>query len=391
MPLPACRNNLYREDAYASSRHGSEGRALRRGRQSPHCRSAFSGFYHRMSILREGVLMNLRSVLCVVLAVTGMMLSPLSSDAKTVFRLANTGGPNDDYTYGCEQFAKNLNEISKGEFEVRVMNNGVLGNDRVTTEMAQQGSLDFSLIGQSQLNLFIKPLLAMDLPYMVAFEKNRQFLEAFDPYTGPLYKYVDGEAQKAGLKLVMTLDTPFRSYAFTPRSGVENLSSVRGVKVRVTMSPIEKAFVNALAMNPCAVGWTEVYTALQQGTVDGEIINFGTFASFNRAEIEDRFLVTRHNMAKIFVVMNKAKYDALTPEQQKMILDAGRKSQMEEWDMSQEFERKGEEYCKQHKIKLIELTDAEKAEIKKNLQPLYDEYTKNIDPAFIKLIQDVQK
>ena len=339
MPLPACRNNLYREDAYASSRHGSEGRALRRGRQSPHCRSAFSGFYHRMSILREGVLMNLRSVLCVVLAVTGMMLSPLSSDAKTVFRLANTGGPNDDYTYGCEQFAKNLNEISN----------------------------------------------------MVAFEKNRQFLEAFDPYTGPLYKYVDGEAQKAGLKLVMTLDTPFRSYAFTPRSGVENLSSVRGVKVRVTMSPIEKAFVNALAMNPCAVGWTEVYTALQQGTVDGEIINFGTFASFNRAEIEDRFLVTRHNMAKIFVVMNKAKYDALTPEQQKMILDAGRKSQMEEWDMSQEFERKGEEYCKQHNIKLIELTDAEKAEIVKNLQPLYDEYTKNIDPAFIKLIQDVQK
>ena len=48
-----------------------------------------------------------------------------------------------------------------------------------------------------------------------------QFLEAFDPYGGVLYKYVDGEAQKVGLKLVMTLDTPFRSYAFTPRSEVE--------------------------------------------------------------------------------------------------------------------------------------------------------------------------
>lgn len=335
--------------------------------------------------------MNLRSVLCVVLAVTGMMLAPLSSDAKTVFRLANTGGPNDDYTFGCNQFAKNLEEISKGEFEVRVMSNGVLGNDRVTTEMAQQGSLDFSLIGQSQLNLFIKPLLAMDLPYMVEFSKNEQFLKAFDHYDGVLYKYVDGQAQKVGLKLIMTLDTPFRSYAFTPRSGVENLATARGVKARVTMSPIEKEFVNALAMNPCPVGWTEVYTSLQQGTVDGEIINFGTFASFNRAELEDRFLLTRHNMAKIFVVMNKARFDALTPEQQKMILDAGRKSQMEEWTMSQDFEAKGLEYCKQHKIKLIELTDAEKAEIKKNLQPLYDEYLPQIDPEFIKLIQDVQK
>lgn len=337
--------------------------------------------------------MMLRSILrtALVLAATGVLFLPAAIEAKTVFRLANTGGPNDDYTYGCEQFAKNLSEISKGEFEVRVMNNGVLGNDRVTTEMVQQGSLDFGLVGQSQLNLFIKALLALDLPYMVEFAKNRQFLEAFDPYTGPLYKYVDGEAQKVGLKLIMTLDTPFRSYAFTSRSGVENLASVRGVKVRVTMSPIEKAFVNVLAMNPCPVGWTEVYTALQQGTVDGEIINFGTFASFNRAEIEDRFLVTRHNMAKIFVLMNKARFDTLSPEQQKMIIDAGRKSQMEEWDMSQEFERRGEEYCKQHNIRLVQLSNAELAKIRKNLQPLYDEYTRDIDPAFIRLIQDVQK
>ena len=337
--------------------------------------------------------MNLRSVFrtALTLAITGLLLVPAAAEAKTVFRLANTGGPNDDYTFGCEQFAKNLKEISKGQIEVKVMNNGVLGNDRVATEMCQQGSLDFALVGQSQLSLFIKPILAMDLPYMVEFEKNRQFLEAFDPYDGPLYKYVDAEAQKVGLKLIMTLDTPFRSYAFTPKSGVKDLASARGVKARVTMSPIEKGFVNALGMNPCPVGWTEVYTSLQQGTVDGEIINFGTFASFNRAEVEDRFLLTRHNMAKIFVFMNKAKFDTLSPEMQKMIIDAGRKSQMEEWDMSEEFDRKGLEYCKQHNIKLIDLTDAEKAEIKKNLAPLYEEYTKSIDPAFIKLIQDVQK
>lgn len=74
-----------------------------------------------------------------------------------------------------------------------------------------------------------------------------------------------------------------------------------------------------------------------------------------------------------------------------MIIDAGRKAQMEEWDFSQEYERRGEEYCKQHNVELIELTDAERAEIMKNIQPVYDEYAKEIDPAFLKLIQDVQK
>ncbi len=337
--------------------------------------------------------MKLSSILHTAFAVTlaGILLLPACADAKTTFRLANTGSPNDDYTYGCEQFGKNLKALSKGDLQVKVMNNGVLGNDRVTTEMVQQGSIDFALVGQSQFNLFVKPLLAMDLPYMVEFEKNDQFLNDFDQYTGKLYKYVDAEANKAGFKIIMTLDSPFRSYAFTPKSGVKDLASAKGVKARVTMSPIEKAFVNAIGMNPCPVGWTEVYTALQQGTVDGEIVSLGTFAACNRAEIEDRFLLTRHNMAKLFVVMNKAKFDALSPEQQKMILDAGQKSQREEWLKTKEYDAAGAAYCAKHNIKLIELTDAEKAEIKKNLEPLYAEYTKNIDPEFIKLIKDAQK
>lgn len=324
-------------------------------------------------------------------AVAGLCLASDPAGAKTVFRLANSGGPQDDYTFGCEQFARDLKEISGGEFEVRVMNNGVLGNDRVATEMTQQGSIDFALVGQSQFNLFVKPLLALDLPYMVDIENNDKFLNAFAQPNSPLYRYVDAEAGRVGLKLVMVLDSPFRSYAFTPKSGVTDLASAKGVKARVTMSPIEKAFVNAIGMNPCPIGWTEVYTALQQGTVDGEIISYGTFAAFNRAELEDRFLLTNHNMAKLFVVMNKAKFDALSPEQQAMILDAGRKAQAAEWQKTKEYNAAGLDYCRSHNIRLIELTDAEKALIKENLTPLYEEYEGQIDPAFIQLIKDAQK
>lgn len=324
-------------------------------------------------------------------AVAGLCLTSDPAGAKTVFRLANSGGPQDDYTFGCEQFARDLKEISGGQFEVKVMNNGVLGNDRVATEMTQQGSIDFALVGQSQFNLFVKPLLALDLPYMVDIENNDKFLNAFARQDSPLYRYVDAEAGRVGLKLVMVLDSPFRSYAFTPKSGVTDLASAKGVKARVTMSPIEKAFVNAIGMNPCPIGWTEVYTALQQGTVDGEIISYGTFAAFNRAELEDRFLLTNHNMAKLFVVMNKAKFDALSPEQQAMILDAGRKAQAAEWQKTKEYNAAGLAYCRSHNIRLIELTDAEKARIKENLTPLYEEYEGQIDPAFIQLIKDAQK
>lgn len=336
--------------------------------------------------------MTLRSLfhLWAVWALALVVTVPVNAGAKEVLRFANTGGPGDDYTFGCNEFAKRLGEISQGKFEVRVMSNGVLGNDRVTCEMAQQGSLDIALVGQSQFNLFVKSILAMDMPYMVRYENNRHVLEAFNP-GGPLYEYVDAEAGKVGLKLLMTLDTPFRSYAFTPKAGVTGLGDVKGLKARVTMSPIEKAFVNALGMNPCPLGWTEVYTALQQGTVDGELINEGTFASSKRAEVENTILLTRHNMAKIFVVMNKVRFESYPPETRALIMRAATEAQQAEWEKSAAFNREGIEYCRTQGVKLTELNEDEKAHLAELMKPLYAEYEKQLDPVFVKLLKDVQQ
>lgn len=336
--------------------------------------------------------MTPRSLLhaCAVTVLAIVIVFPSAVSAREILRFANTGGPNDDYTFGCNEFAKRLKELSGGNFDVKVMSNGVLGNDRVVCEMAQQGSLDIALVGQSQFNLFVKPILAMDLPYMVAYENNQKVLEAFNP-GGPLYEYVDAEAAGAGLKLLMTLDTPFRSYAFSSGVNVTGLDSVKGRKARVTMSPIEKAFVNALGMNPCPLGWTEVYTALQQGTVDGELINVGTFASGKRDEVEDTILLTRHNMAKIFVVMNRKKFDAYPPEVRAQIMRAATEAQQAEWKISAEFDRKGVEYCKERGVKLIELTPEEKARMAELMKPVYAEYENRLDSAFVQLLKDVQK
>lgn len=325
----------------------------------------------------------------VVLA-AALLLGGVSAQAATTYRLANTGNPTDDYTYGCEEFAKELEKISNGEMKVIVSNNGVLGNDRVTTEMTQQGSLDFSLVGQSQFNGFIKDLAALDVPYMVDASKNDQFMKTFGDHNSDLYKYLDAEAAKAGLKIVMVLDSPFRSYAFSPKSNVTDLASAKGVKVRVTMSPMERDFVNAAGMNPTPMGWPDVYPALQQGTVDGELVSPGTFASAKRNEVEDRFLMTRHNMAKLFVVMNLAKFNALTPEQQKWVMEAGAIAQEKEWAKTKEYDEIGNAFLKENNIKVMELTPEEMTQLQKNLEPVMAERTKDINPKFIELLKAAQ-
>lgn len=238
----------------------------------------------------------LRAVFCAALVLA--LSLPSVSSAKTIFRIGHTGAPADDFTYGIEQFAKELSILTGGEAECKILGNSVLGSDRIMTEMAQQGSLDMCNIGQSQIGLFIPTLIAMDIPFITDHTKNRQFLEAFNP-GGPLYEYVDAQASRIGLKLIMLLDTPFRGYAFAPRVKISDLESLKGMKVRVTMSAVEQAFVNALGMNPCPHdAGRGIYCASTGHGGSGEIINLASFNSWNRFEVEDKVYMTLHNRRK---------------------------------------------------------------------------------------------
>ena len=162
-------------------------------------------------------------------------------------------------------------------------------------------------IGQSQIGLFIPTLIAMDIPFITDHTKNRQFLEAFNP-GGPLYEYVDAQASRIGLKLIMTIDSGFRSYAFSKQREISDLASLKGLKVRTTMSPVEMAFVNAVGMNPCPLSMSETYAALQQGTVDGELINYTTIKAMSRAEVEKSIYLSRHNQARMFAVIKRNEF-----------------------------------------------------------------------------------
>ena len=96
-------------------------------------------------------------------------------------------------------------------------------------------------------------------------------------------------------------------------------------------------------------------------------------------------------MAKIFVVMNRKKFDAYPPEVRAQIMRAATEAQQEEWKVSAEFDRKGVEYCKERGVRLIELTPEEKARMAELMKPVYAEYEKRLDSAFVQLLKDVQK
>lgn len=314
-----------------------------------------------------------------------------AAQAKEVMRLAHGGPDTSEYALAYITFVDLVNKNSNGELEIKRFGNNVLGNDRAVTEMAQEGSLDFANIGQSALNMYIPTVLAMDFPFIADASKNQQFLEAFSYKDGPLYKYLDDKLGEIGLKLIMTIDSGFRSYAFAKNKDVSNLDSLKGLKVRTTMSPVEMEYVNVVGMNPCPLSMGETYTGLQQGTVDGELINYATLKALNRAEVENGMFLDRHNQARMFAVMNRDKFDSLSPEMQQVILEAGDQAQRLEWANVARMEEEGRQYCLENGFVLVEPTAEEMAKLKELSAGIPEKFSKDVDPEFMRLMQEAQK
>lgn len=104
------------------------------------------------------------------------LLAAPAVQAKQIMRVAHGGPDSSEYAVAYIKFAEFVKEKTGGEVEVKRFGNNVLGNDRAVTEMCQEGSLDFANIGQSQLNMFIPTVVAMDFPFIADASKNEQLL-----------------------------------------------------------------------------------------------------------------------------------------------------------------------------------------------------------------------
>ena len=95
--------------------------------------------------------------------------------------------------------------------------------------------------------------------------------------------------------------------------------SLMNLKVRTTDSPVEVAVATELGMNPAPIAWGETYTALQQGTVDAEGNTFSLLNDAKHTEVLKYAVNSEHNYSMHVLLMNKKKWDSLTPEQQKIL------------------------------------------------------------------------
>jgi len=214
--------------------------------------------------------------------------------------------------------------LSNGELNVQPFYQS-LGVEQQLATAVKSGSVDIGYISTSNVARFTDAFLQFDLPFL--FKNDRAYIEILKSH--PAGKKALAQFEKdLGVKTLLITSHSYDAEVSgtdlqTRDKPVKVPADIKGLKLRSTSTPVEIAVVKSYGANPTPVDWGQLYTALQQGVVDG---NAGTplppYASIKLYEVTKHYVAVgfRNNLFPIY--MNQKKFDSLTPFQQKALLDA---------------------------------------------------------------------
>lgn len=247
----------------------------------------------------------------------------------TKLRFAHPHPEVDSWHKAALLMAEKVKEQTQGRYEIQVFANGALGSDSQTIGAVRGGSLDICLTGNPFFTGLAPKLNVLDLPFL--FESRKHAAVVMD---GPIGEGLRKELEGSNLKALATWEIGWRNLT-NNRRPVKTAADMRGLKIRTTPNPAHVQAFRLLGAVPTPMAFTELFTALETGTVDGQENPVTLILNAKFFEIQKHLSLTRHAFTTGPVVMNKAKFDAMPADAQKILLQvavecAGVQRQMNE-------------------------------------------------------------
>jgi TRAP-type C4-dicarboxylate transport system substrate-binding protein len=171
------------------------------------------------------------------------------------------------------------------------------------------------------------------------------------------------------------------------RRPVTKLEDIKGLKLRVLQSPIYIDLWNTLGANAVAMPFPEVYTALEQGVVDGQENPYAAIASAKLEEVQKYLSLTRHVYFVAVAIFSKRVWDKLNDDERKLLQEAASEA-VPRWQEAAAKESNALAARLKEKMKFNELSPEEHTRIKAAARPVVDKYVKAADPQAVKELFD---
>ena len=277
--------------------------------------------------------------------------SAMAADTVTL-RFANvTNQPSKD---AAQVFMDVASKESGGRLIIKHFPDNMLGDDRVVTESTILGDIDMVQTMPSVLASMIPDLYVWDAPFLF-----NTMDEAWKCMDSELGLSINKQSEKKGLKYLAALENGFRHYT-NNKVPVKVPADVKGQKLRVMETEIQIALWRTYGANPTPMAFTEVISALQQGTIDAQENPLSIIDSNKLYEIQHYISLTGHVFSPHCLYINQARFDSLEPDLQQALLKAAAAYQTAQRARATELNALSVQKFKDAGCEVIEVTDAEK-------------------------------
>lgn len=279
---------------------------------------------------------------------------------------------------GMVDMAERVKKKSGGALTIEVYPSGQLGSERECLELLQVGSLGMTKVSAAVMEAFAPTYKVYNLPYLFENDAHRDAV-----LQGPIGRQILLDGEKFWLRGLCYYDAGFRSF-YTVSKPIRTPDDLRGMKIRTQESPTAFALIRAMGGSPTPIAWGELYTALQQGVVDGAENNPPSFKSSRHYEVCKHYTINEHTSVPDVLLVSTRVWNSLTSQQRQWLQEAADESAVYQ---SKLWKEDTEAAMKLFRDSGVEIITPDKSAFMAKVKDL-DQMFKD-DPAIYKLIQDI--
>ncbi|MBQ4425890.1 MAG: TRAP transporter substrate-binding protein [Lachnospiraceae bacterium] len=253
-----------------------------------------------------------------------------SQQAEHTYQLGVAQEDSNPYSQGAYYFEKLVEEKSNGRIQIEVITAGALGGEEDMTEGVSIGTHDMCLTSNAPLAVFDERFSLFDLPFI--FTSIDQVDVVLDGEIGR--GLLDG-LESSGIKGLSYFENGFRN--ITSNKPINSIDDIKGMKLRTMSNPSHVQYWKDAGANPTPMTWGEVYTALQQGTIDGQENPLLAIKGNKIYEVNKYIAMTQHVYTPVELIMNLNKFNELSADDQKLLLDCAQEAAVYERGIAREI------------------------------------------------------
>jgi tripartite ATP-independent transporter DctP family solute receptor len=311
-------------------------------------------------------------------------LQPLSlarAQTKSVFKASDVQPAGYPTVAATESLGKKLEAATNGRLSVQMFPAMQLGGEKETIEQTQIGAIQMVRVSVGAMGPIVDDINVVNMPFL--FKNTAHAQRMMDGPIGQELLDKITASPNAGLVALSWMDSGARSLYNTKRP-IKTIEDLKGLKFRVIGNPIFVDMMNALGGNGVAMGYDQVFSALQTGVIDGAENNPPSYVFSNHYTAAKYYSLSEHLIIPEVLLFSKRAWSSLSGDDQGLIQKFAREAQLEERELWKKYEQQAMEKAKAAGCEIVEISD--KAPFQNAVKPVWDKY----GPKYQDMIKRIQ-